>query len=517
MTIRARIVAGYLLIGVIPALAGAISPPGARYAVGAVTLGLSILLGLYVSRAISRPVSRLTDAAREMADGDLDAAVDTGASDEIGEMARAFDAMRRSLKGKFHELNAEVDGRRRSEETVRGAKERLEYLVLSSPVVMYTCRPGGRDETTFVSGNVLVRTGYGPGEFVGDGCFWWERVHPEDRPHAMEEFRSVLTNGQGFVEYRFFFRDESWHWMHDELNLVRDADGNPLEIVGCWFDITEREEMEERLKVVYLELEKYAGALEREAARAKEACVVAEAANRAKSEFLANMSHELRTPLNAVIGFADVLRDGLGGSLSEKQERYVDNIRTSGRHLLGLIEDMLNLAEMETGTAETRVVPFFLRDVFTGVLSRLGDKAASRGITVFVHVEPGAEQEVRTDPVKVKQILHNLLSNAVKFTADGGAVHVATRRGRGAQEDIARDGDFVEISVEDTGIGIRAADVPKIFQGFTQLESPYSKTYGGAGLGLVLTKKLVESLGGTIRVESEVGRGSRFVFTIPTE
>jgi signal transduction histidine kinase len=192
-----------------------------------------------------------------------------------------------------------------------------------------------------------------------------------------------------------------------------------------------------------------------------------------------------------------------------------------------MIEDMLDLAQMEAGTVELRVSLFRLRDVLAGALSRFAEKAASRGISLSLDMEPGTEGEVRSDAAKLKQILHNLLSNAVKFTPDGGSVFVRVRKVSSSDlsavdsdsklktRNSKLDGDFVEISVEDTGIGIKAEEMPKIFQGLTQLESPYSKTYGGAGLGLVLTKKLVELLGGVLRVESEFGRGSRFAFAIP--
>ncbi|HEY6837134.1 MAG TPA: ATP-binding protein, partial [Geobacteraceae bacterium] len=203
------------------------------------------------------------------------------------------------------------------------------------------------------------------------------------------------------------------------------------------------------------------------------------------------------------------------GEMTEKQERYVDNIRSSGRHLFGMIEDMLDLAQMEAGGGDLRIISFCLKDVLAGALSRFGEKAATRGITLELHVEREAEKNIRTDPAKLKQILHNLLSNAVKFTPKGGAVHVAARMIRSPLEDSADLTGLLEICVADTGIGIKADDIPRLFQGFTQLESPYSKTYGGVGLGLALTKKLVESLNGAVYVESEVGRGSRFTFVIP--
>jgi len=168
-----------------------------------------------------------------------------------------------------------------------------------------------------------------------------------------------------------------------------------------------------------------------------------------------------------------------------------------------------------------RVMAFQLRDVLIGEFSRFKEKAASHGISLSLEIEPEAEREVRSDPVKLKRIFQSLISNAVKFTPNGGSVHVAVRlvsdAGVISGLPLPHDRDFVEISVEDTGIGIRTEDMVKIFQGLTQLESPYSKNYEGAGVGLALAKKLVERLGGVIRLESEVGKRSCFTVIIPAE
>ena len=318
----------------------------------------------------------------------------------------------------------------------------------------------------------------------------------------------------GFIRnFEIEYIDPNGHVTPIEVNATLVGKDSNTQILTLCRDISERKHYETALR---------------------NAASLAEAANRAKSEFLANMSHELHTPLNSIIGFSDVLRDGLGGPLSEKQESYVDNIRMSGRHLYGMIKDMLDFAQMEAGTMELRITPFHLRDILTGAISRFMEKAASRGISISLEMAPEVESELRSDPSKLKQILYCLLSNAVKFTPEGGSVQVSARRVsdcRGAilapyPADQSDQGvcntplqhrDFIEIAVEDTGIGIREEDKAKIFEGLTQLESPYTKRYGGAGLGLALTKQLVERLGGVIRVESEVGRGSRFIVAIPAE
>jgi len=230
-----------------------------------------------------------------------------------------------------------------------------------------------------------------------------------------------------------------------------------------------------------------------------------EDASRSKSDFLANMSHELRTPLNSVIGFSEVLQDQFFGPINEKQQEYVTNILASGKHLLSLINDILDLSKVESGKMELELCAFSLREAVDAALMMLREKALKGGIEISLELDPEADIRIAADQRKLKQILFNLFSNAVKFTPTGGSVSITA----------TRKGDYIEISVVDTGIGIRAEDIPKLFQAFTQLESVYTKGFEGTGLGLALTKRLVELHGGRVWVESTFGTGSRFYFTIP--
>ena len=240
--------------------------------------------------------------------------------------------------------------------------------------------------------------------------------------------------------------------------------------------------------------------IELESARA-----VAEKTNLAKSDFLANMSHELRTPLNSVIGFSEVLLDQLFGSINEKQRDYVNNILGSGRHLLSLINDILDLSKVEAGKMVLDLNNFPLRQTLDASLMMLKEKAFKEGIIINLDFNAHADVNIVADQRKLKQILFNLLSNAVKFTPAGGTVDVSA----------LRDGNFIEITVADTGMGIKHEDIPKLFQSFTQLESVYTKKFEGTGLGLALTRQLVELHGGRIWVKSTFGAGSRFIFTLP--
>jgi signal transduction histidine kinase len=229
-----------------------------------------------------------------------------------------------------------------------------------------------------------------------------------------------------------------------------------------------------------------------------------EIASQHKSEFLANMSHELRTPLNAIIGFSEVLMERYFGELNEKQNEYVDDILSSGRHLLSLINDVLDLSKVEAGRMELEVTTFHLPDAIDNAMLLVRERASRHGIKLD-HAIDERLADFNGDERKIKQILVNLLTNAVKFTPEGGHVKVEARLGDSA----------VILSVVDTGIGIAKEDQEAIFEEFRQASGSYAHKREGTGLGLTLTKRFVEMHGGKIWVESEVGKGSTFTFTLP--
>jgi signal transduction histidine kinase len=228
-----------------------------------------------------------------------------------------------------------------------------------------------------------------------------------------------------------------------------------------------------------------------------------ELASRHKSEFLANMSHELRTPLNAVLGFSEVLRERMFGDLNDKQDEYLNDIHASGQHLLSLINDILDLSKIEAGRMELEVTDFYLPAALDNALTLLRERAGRRGIVLHAGIDDRIEH-IRGDERKIKQVLLNLLSNAIKFTPEGGRIEVRVA---------LRDGG-VEVSVRDTGVGIAPEDQGTIFEEFRQVGTA-AKKVEGTGLGLALSRKFVELHGGRISVESQVGVGSTFTFTIP--
>jgi signal transduction histidine kinase len=286
---------------------------------------------------------------------------------------------------------------------------------------------------------------------------------------------------------------ETDHVVHDELVLaddriitrystpVRLPDGTHVGRVTFFCDVTD-----ERLIQA-----------EREQAR-----LAAEAASRAKSMFLANMSHELRTPLNAVIGLTDLLLLEGGDPLTAKQARYLEAIVESGRHLLMMVNDVLDLARIEAGRHEIDPSPIGATEAVGGVVSLLSQLAASRGVGLDAEVP--ADLRLVADPLRLRQILLNLVGNAIKFTDHGGHVRVAA----------ARRSDRVEIAVADTGIGIAPQDMARLFKPFEQLALPSGDRPPGTGLGLALTKQLVDLHGGSIEVASELGVGTTFTVSL---
>jgi signal transduction histidine kinase len=228
-------------------------------------------------------------------------------------------------------------------------------------------------------------------------------------------------------------------------------------------------------------------------------------ANRLKSEFLANMSHELRTPLNGIIGFSEFLVDGKPGPLNAKQKEYLNDVLCSGRHLLQLINDILDLSKVEAGKMQLHLETFSLIQVAHEVCAGIKPMASEKNITVRVDLDPALDR-VTLDEQKLKQIVYNLMSNAVKFTDQGGTVTI--KAGLLARERF-------QIEVRDTGIGIGKEDLGKLFREFVQLDSGAGRRHAGTGLGLALTKKMVEFQEGSIRVESELGRGTAFIVELP--
>jgi len=276
-----------------------------------------------------------------------------------------------------------------------------------------------------------------------------------------------------------------------EISLAPMVAEGRLLTIAAVRDVTERIALTERLQRQNAELEE-------QYRRSQEA-------SRLKSEFLANMSHELRTPLNAVIGFAEMMHDGKIGPVSASQQEFLGDILTSSRHLLQLIAGVLDMAKVESGKMDFHHEPVDVKALAGEARDMLRDLAASKAIQVAIEIDPALDGVV-ADAGKLKQVLYNYLSNALKFTADGGRVWVRARR----------DGDDrFRIEVEDSGIGIAGEDLARLFVEFQQLDASAAKKYPGTGLGLALTKRIVEAQRGSVGVESTPGKGSVFFAVLP--
>ena len=276
-----------------------------------------------------------------------------------------------------------------------------------------------------------------------------------------------------------------------------EADGKRTGVVAHGSDVTEQ--VRARREVERLLADSESARAEAEAARAE-----AEAANRAKSEFLAVMSHELRTPLNAIGGYAELMEMGIRGPVLPQQQEDLRRIQTSQRHLLGLINEVLNYAKLETGTVHFDLADVRVRGALTAAESLVAPQARAKGLELTVAECPRA-LGVRADAEKLRQVLVNLLSNAVKFTDTGGRIAMSA----------AAVGDRVRIDVRDTGVGIAPDKLHAIFDPFVQVRSDLTRPHEGTGLGLAISRDLSRRMGGDLTVKSVVGEGSTFILTLP--
>ncbi|MCZ7383073.1 MAG: PAS domain S-box protein [Candidatus Methanoperedens sp.] len=308
-------------------------------------------------------------------------------------------------------------------------------------------------------------------------------IHPDERDKVMGRYQRRMANEDVPPIYETVLLRRDGTAVHIEINAgVISYKGKTADLAMIR-DITERKRAEE------LRLE-------------NERLVYA---NQAKSEFLAVMSHELRTPLNAVIGFSELLKRGMAGELNKKQGHYVDNVLVSGKHLLTLISDLLDIAKVEAGKMELVIEKISVPEVLNETIAFIKENAAKRNVNLKKDFDPRLDI-IEADRIKFKQILYNLLDNAVKFSKpEGGTVTITTKKSE----------DMAKISISDTGIGIKEKDTGKLFTMFQQIDSGISRTHGGAGLGLAISKKFVELHGGKITVESKYGEGSTFTFLIP--
>ncbi|MGI8550525.1 MAG: PAS domain S-box protein [Dehalococcoidia bacterium] len=374
-------------------------------------------------------------------------------------------------------VNEELD--RRGAE-LREAKTFLETLIASGPVGMYRA-----DRTSFtpsyMSPNSTAILGYAPEEMVGIPGWFPEHVHPDDRGQLVEDGTALPISRQDDVEYRIRHNDGSFRWLRSAWHAEPDATGNEVTILGYFMDVTAHKEAQEGLQQAKAE---------------------AEEANRAKSEFLSRMSHELRTPLNAILGFTELM------SLDERSEddkESITFIEKAGLHLLDLINEVLDIARIEADRLALSMEPVSLSEVLQEVVDLARPLAAQRRIRFPAEKGIGADRWVLADQQRLKQVLLNLLSNAIKYNRESGRVTVRCEE---------RPAERLRILVSDTGSGIPPEKLGRLFSPFDRLDAEQGGVEG-TGLGLALSKRLVEAMDGIIGVESQVGQGSTFWIELP--
>ncbi|POZ61465.1 PAS domain S-box protein [Chromobacterium alticapitis] len=317
---------------------------------------------------------------------------------------------------------------------------------------------------------------------------WRERVHPEDLERAEAGLRAALAGERPFDEvFRVVHPDGDTRYVQAAAQVERDDKGRPIRVTGINLDVTEQRAYEQNLL--------------RAMKQAEQASVV-------KSQFLANMSHEIRTPMNAVLGLLQLL---LHTRLDERQRDYVGKTQTAAKSLLGLLNDILDFSKMDAGKLQLDIHPFDLEGLMRDLSVVLSANNGDRNVEVLFRMDPELPSGLRGDRLRLLQILINLAGNALKFTSQGQVVVALT--------ELARDQEAVRLRIEvsDTGIGIAPEQLARIFDGFTQAEASTTRRFGGTGLGLVISKRLIELMGGQLQVESQLGHGSRFWFELALE
>ena len=439
-------------------------------------------------------------------------AVLIGLLSAIGALCGSF--VVQNIRDRNQELRKIVESRERvraAEMTVRRLHRQNEMILNAAGEGIYGLDTQGR--TTFVNPAAANMIGWEAGELIGKSQH--DIVHhtkPDGSPYPREECPIYAAFKDGSVHHEtgevFWRKDGTSFQVEYTSTPLRNEDGTLTGAVVVYSDITTRKRAEQELLDSKKDLERQSRELEEMTEYLIRARDQAEAASRAKSKFLAAMSHELRTPLNAIIGFSEVLKDELFGPVgSVKNHDYVCDINQSGQHLLALINDILDLSKVESGADELHDEDIEIAEVIGSVEMLVKERADKGGVELEFEI-PDELPELRADLRKLKQILVNLLSNAIKFTEPGGKVTLGTW---------CRLDSGIVFQIADTGIGLATEDIPKALSPFSQVDSDLSRKYEGTGLGLPLSKGLVEMHSGSLDMQSEVGVGTTVTVRFPAE
>jgi signal transduction histidine kinase len=479
---------------------------------------LSIVASLFLARRMVEPVRALQKGAERIGAGDLSGTIDVRTGDELETLANRFNTM----AGQLHESYAGLE-RKVAERTLQ-LREALDQQTASADVLKVISGSPTDVKPVF---DAIVKSAKSLGEANSAVAFRYDNglIHfvtgaglPEGESHIDEPWAPTRGTVAGRVildkvpvrvtdveqdpEYDPAFRLGKFRRIIG-VPLLRE--GEPIGAINvAWDEPGEIPDKIPQLLQTFADQAVIAVENVRLFNEIQEKSLQLEVANKHKSEFLANMSHELRTPLNAIIGFSEALNERMFGELNDKQAEYIDDIHTSGKHLLALINDILDLSKVEAGRMELDLVEFDVPAALQNALTLVKERAQRHGITLSLQLDPSVTTFLG-DERKFKQIMLNLLSNAVKFTPAGGRIGISSRC----------SGEALEVAVSDTGVGIAPEDQQAVFEEFRQVGRDYKSKAEGTGLGLALTKRFVELHGGTLGVQSEPGKGSTFTFKLP--
>ncbi len=444
-------------------------------------------------RQVLTPLSVIGRHLSERQTGEIFPASILAESNEIGVVGIALDqALTRS--------EVEIAERKRAEELLRASEERWKFAIDGAGDGMWDWNP--QTDKAVYSQRWKEMIGYAQNEFPDTGMAWVENLHPDDKDRVLTTVQEYFSSDRSdyIVEFRMRCKDGSWKWILARGKLIsRDGDGNPSRIVGTHTDITERKLAQDEILQLNADLET---ALD----RARELAVVAESASQAKSDFLALMSHEIRTPLNGIIGMTDLL---LEGELQLAQRSTAEIVRDSGEALVTILDDVLDFARIEAGQLPLVPGEVRVRALLNDLVALLGTTARRRGVALDVVLDDRVPEVLLGYPVRLRQVLINLIGNAVKFTQAGRIVVEATTV---AWSPETRPSLWFEVT--DTGPGIPPEMERRLFSPFSQADASTTRESGGAGLGLAISRRLVDMMGGRIGYLPVARGGSRFWFEL---
>jgi len=432
-----------------------------------ITALLVLLLSIVVSRHFTKPIVSLIKRLKELNSGNLDVSLQLEGTDEYAMLGRAFDGMRVELKQHINELST--------------VNSRYGELVNSIAGVVWEGR-GQPFQFSFLSQQVYDVCGYKAGWLLTNPQAWTKIFHPDDIEKVTQTLDSLQVGESVVIEYRVIHKSGRIIWLKNFMSAV-EKEGQDNSIRGVAFDITDVKAAE---------------------AEVQEARDVALSTAQSRSDFLATMSHELRTPVNGMMGMLELMDEG---KIDARELQFFSLALTSGRQLINLLDDILDYTKVENGGLRYEKVPFDIREFMESVVSLMASAARAKNLDISLVLERDIPQVVKSDPTRLRQVLVNLVSNAVKFT-DAGSVCVWAE---------VRSDNMLWVEVRDTGIGISPTRHEVLFEPFVLADASSTRSNRGCGLGLYLTKRIVEGLGGSIIASSVEDTGSSFCFEVPVE